>query len=104
MCHLVVVPLLKMPENASSGTSPTWGVYIYRIGTLGGYLGQFLLAAGISEPLPHYGLFLVYFVAKNRPYLSSHFLANNFLTLKVPKKCGSILVTSLQMHEKTTSL
>ena len=50
-------------------------------------------AAGISEPLPHYSLFLVYFVANNyKPHLS-HFWANDFLTLKVPKKCDPILVT-----------
>ena len=35
-------------------------------------------AAGTSEPLPHYSLFLVYFVAKYRPHLS-HFWANDHL-------------------------
>ena len=40
----------------------------------------------------HYSLFLVYFVANYRPHLS-HFWANNFLTLKVTKKCEPILVT-----------
>ena len=49
-------------------------------------------AAGISEPLPHYSLFLVYSVANYKPHLS-HFWANDFLTLKVPKKCDPILVT-----------
>ena len=36
-------------------------------------------AAGISEPLPHYSLFLVYFVANYKPHVS-HFWANDFLT------------------------
>ena len=38
-----------------------------------------------------------------RPHLS-HFWANNFLTLKVPKKGNPILVTLLKMLEKTTAL
>ena len=66
-------------------------------------------ATGISEPLPHYSLFVVYFVANYRPHLSGfwaflvyfvakygplrHFWANDFLNLKVPKKCNPILVT-----------
>ena len=60
-------------------------------------------AAGISEPQPHYDLFLVYFVANYKPHLS-HFWANDFLTLKVPKKCDPILVTLLKMLEKATPL
>ena len=60
-------------------------------------------AAGISEPLPHYILFLVYFVANYKPHLS-HVWANDFLTLKVPKKCDPILVTLLKMFEKATPL
>ena len=60
-------------------------------------------AAGISEPLPHYSLFLVHFVAKYRPHLS-HFWANGFLTLKVPKKCDPTLVTLMKMLEKPTQL
>ena len=39
----------------------------------------------------YYSLFLVYFVANYKPHLS-HFCANDFLTLKVPKTCDSILV------------
>ena len=35
--------------------------------------------------LPHYSLFMVYFVANYRPYVR-HFWKNNFLNLKVPKK------------------
>ena len=62
-----------------------------------------LCAAGISEPLPNYSLFLVYFVAKYKPHVS-HFWANDFLTLKVPKKCDPILVTLLEMLEKATPL
>ena len=62
----------------------------------GGYLGNFcwVCAADISEPLPCYSQFLVCFVAIYRLHLS-HFWANNFLTLKVPKKWDSILVTQL---------
>ena len=60
-------------------------------------------AAGISEPLSHYSLFLVFFVANYKPHLS-HFWANDFLTLKVPKKCDPILVTLLKMLEKATPL
>ena len=60
-------------------------------------------ATGISEPLPHYSLFLVYFEANYKPHLS-HFWANDFLTLKVPKKCDTILVTLLKMLEKATPL
>ena len=33
-----------------------------------------LYAAGISDPVPHYSLFMFYFVAKYRPHLS-HFWA-----------------------------
>ena len=51
-------------------------------------------AAGISDPRPHYSLFLGYFVANYKPHLS-HFWANDFLTLKVPKKCDPIQVTLL---------
>ena len=70
-----------------------------------GYLGQVLrvCAAGISEPRPHYSLFLGYFVANYKPHLS-HIWANDFLTLKVPKKCDPILVTLLKMLEKATPL
>ena len=61
-------------------------------------------AAGTSEPLPHYSPFLVCFVAIYRPHLN-HFWDNNFLTLKVPKKCDAILVTLLnKMLEKATPL
>ena len=38
-----------------------------------------------------------------KPHLS-HFWANDFLTLKVPKKCDPILVTLLKMLEKSTPL
>ena len=61
----------------------------------GRYLGQVLL--------PHYSLFLVYFVANYKPHLS-HFWANYFLTLKVPKRYDPIPVTLLKMLEKATPL
>ena len=48
-----------------------------------------LCAADISEPLPHYSVFLVYFVANYK----SHYWANNFLTLKLPKKFDPIIVS-----------
>ena len=91
-----------------------------------GVLGEnicWVCAAGISAPLPyysqfmvcllpfkdpilvtfgHYSLFLVYFVANFRPYLS-HFWANNFLTLKIPKTCDPILVTLLKMQPHYSS-
>ena len=56
-----------------------------------------------QNPYPIYSLFLVYFVANYKPHLS-HFWANDFLTLKVPKKCDPILVTLLKMLEKATPL
>ena len=49
----------------------------------------------------HSSLFLVYFLDNYRPRLS-HFWANNFLTLKVPKKCDPILVTLSKVLEKMT--
>ena len=49
----------------------------------------------------HYSLFLVYFLDYYRPHLS-HFWANNFLSLKVPKKCDPILVTLWKVFEKMT--
>ena len=60
-------------------------------------------AAGISQPLCHYSLFLVYFMANYKRHLS-HFWAIDLLTLKVPKKCDPILVTLLKMLEKVTPL
>ena len=50
----------------------------------GGHLGHFLLGMG-------------------RWHLR-HFWANDFLNLKVPKKCDSIQVTLLKMPEKATPL
>ena len=85
-------------------------------GSLGSiFVGHVSLAS--QNPLPHYSLFLVYFVANYRPHLShfwpfivyfwsnfiphlSHFLANDFLNLKVPKNCDPILVTLLKRPEK----
>ena len=40
----------------------------------------------------YYSVFRVYFVVNYKPHLS-HFWANDFLTLKVPKTCDPILVT-----------
>ena len=84
-----------------------WGAFKH-ICVPGGVLGSSVagygsVAAGISEPLPHYSLFLVYFVANYKPHLS-HFWENDFLTLKVPKKCDPILVTLLKMFEKAIPL
>ena len=57
------------------------------------------VVAGISEPIPHYSLFLVNLVTNYRPNLC-HFGANDFLNLKVQKKCDFVLVTLLKMPEK----
>ena len=51
----------------------------------------------------HYSLFLVYFLAKYRPHLS-HFWTNDFLNLKVSKRCDLSLVTLLKVTEKVTPL
>ena len=61
-----------------------------------------MIAAGISEPLPHYSLFLVYFVANYKPPIYLFFL--DFLHLKVPKKYNPILIILLKMIEKATPL
>ena len=45
----------------------------------------------------YYSMFQAYFVANYKPH---HYLANDFLTLKVPKKCDPILVTPLKMLER----
>ena len=81
----------KVSATTEGGGGGTWVKFCW------------VCAAGISEPLPHYSLFLVYFVANYKPHLS-HFWANDFLTLKVPKKCDPILVTLLKMLEKATQL
>ena len=71
--------------------------YVRHPGGGGGTWVKFcwVCAAGILEPLPHHSLFLVYFLANYKLHLS-HFWANYFLTLKVPKKCDPILVTLLK--------
>ena len=46
---------------------------------------------------------IAHFVANCRPHLS-HFWANDFLNLKVPKTCDPILVTLWKMPEKATPL
>ena len=56
-----------------------------------------------QNPYPIIVYFWSIFVANYKPHLS-HFWANDFLTLKVPKKCDTILVTLLKMLEKATPL
>ena len=87
----LLFPLLSLPGSCISARGGEgWGTWVKFCS---------VCDSGISGPLPHYSLFLVYFVANYKHHLS-HFWANDFLTLKVPKKCDPILITLLKMLKR----
>ena len=69
-----LIPTINVVKVQKVQTSVTRKVFFPGGGTWVKFC--WVCAAGISEPLPHYSLFLVYFVANYKPHLS-HFWAND---------------------------
>ena len=88
-CQCKPVDLFVMLPMMPGSPCPPWEVALVSF--------CWVCAAGLSEPLPYYSLFLANYKPKESSCLEI-FTCQKLLISKFPKRCDTVLVTLLQMY------